>query len=438
MQDFVFLAFLGNQLYHYYQIFPCLANHSNLQVIMCLIMIPDHLQRCVTKMDQWCGALFRFKPKEQQEQDEHSMAKREDEQTRDTVGAMRWIIAILYFFAGFHKINSDFFDLEVTCAFEMVDRLLVPFGIEAHAHFPHWLQVPFPPVVIFLELTPAVSFVFFPKWQKYGVLMLLMLHGPLSFVGFADFSSIGMGNLYVLIAPLATQYMPSKEYFKGIILCFVAAHLVMGVEKQIDAERYENTGEEEVDYYGIYEGAILVLAFTPIWYQYFRSSVPGPTFSIPTSWWNRLVPALFVFFCMNNYLGLRTAGTVSMFSNLRTEGPRSNHYLLGSNPLKFFDYQDDLVYILEADERVSERYRYQMNAGVIVPWIQFCRNVEDVVWEEHEDLYAKIEYQGEMYETYDMSFDTNFTSHFKIPWWQSFLLEFREIYEPDQKQECTW
>ena len=34
-----------------------------------------------------------------------------------------------------------------------------------------------------------------------------------------------------------------------------------------------------------------------------------------------------------------------MFSNLRTEGGSSNHLLLKNNPLEFFDYQKDLVYI---------------------------------------------------------------------------------------------
>ncbi|KAL7555737.1 hypothetical protein ACA910_005152 [Epithemia clementina (nom. ined.)] len=209
---------------------------------------------------------------------------------------------------------------------------------------------------------------------------------------------------------------------------FVVCHMYFGVDKS----------EQEKFDFAFHEGLLLVTAFVPVWYHYFRTNVPGPTFRLPKSWWNRFVPALFIFFCMNNYLGLRTAGTVSMFSNLRTEGPRSNHFLLGSNPLKWFGYQDDWVYIVDADPRVSGDYRYQLNADVIVPWIQFCRLVEDVVYDEHRDLYLLVEYHGVEYETHDLSFDTNFTSQFQIPWWQSFFFEFREIYEVGEKQSCTW
>lgn len=54
------------------------------------------------------------------------------------------------------------------------------------------------------------------------------------------------------------------------------------------------------------------------------------------------------------YLGLRTAGTFSMFSNLRTEGPRSNHLLLATNPLKRWGYQEDVVWILNLSPEVVD------------------------------------------------------------------------------------
>jgi hypothetical protein len=42
-----------------------------------------------------------------------------------------------------------------------------------------------------------------------------------------------------------------------------------------------------------------------------------------------------------------------MFSNLRTEGRVGNHLLLGSNILKFWTYQDDIITILDWDERAA-------------------------------------------------------------------------------------
>jgi len=67
---------------------------------------------------------------------------------------------------------------------------------------------------------------------------------------------------------------------------------------------------------------------------------------------------------MTSYLGLRTAGNFSMFSNLRTEGPGSNHLLLGANPLKRGHYQEDAVHILAIDdERARIGHRYQTGAA---------------------------------------------------------------------------
>ena len=46
------------------------------------------------------------------------------------------------------------------------------------------------------------------------------------------------------------------------------------------------------------------------------------------------------------YLGFRTAGNFTMFSNLRTEGTRSNYLLLARDPLKIGGYQANVVRFL--------------------------------------------------------------------------------------------
>ena len=70
--------------------------------------------------------------------------------------------------------------------------------------------------------------------------------------------------------------------------------------------------------------------------------------------WAALLPAFVLFFGLNPYLGLRTAGTFTMFSNLQTESDGSNHLLLGSNPLKIWEVQDDAVHVLKIDSRHAE------------------------------------------------------------------------------------
>ncbi|KAL7564999.1 hypothetical protein ACA910_011966 [Epithemia clementina (nom. ined.)] len=486
-EDVVFVAFLVIQLYWYYQIFPSLANHSNLHVLMTLVLLPLHLQRCGRHVLAAAAAVARQVKKKSKNntagsssssvnnkiKDKDTCRKINNDQdykgnnnnnnvkdkdcctmdavaattittatitqaasaaekaaTSDSLSSLRCIIVILYFWAGFHKLNTDFFDLQVTCAFEILTPILN--NMDPRQTLPLAVQPYLPAVVIAMELLPALFF-FFPKnLQKIGILLLLLVHGPLSFVGFADFSSIGMANLFLFVSPRVFQSNWWKPYFVGMTILFVTAQMYFGADKS------QRHAAHVVDY-AFYEGLLLVAAFGPVWYHYFfGTNVPGPTIAWPKSCWNRFIPLLFIFFGMNNYLGLRTAGTVSMFSNLRTEGPRSNHLLLGANPLKLFDYQEDVVYILDADPRVSEDYRYQMNPNVRVPWIQFCRIVDEAIRDQHHELYVWVEHNGVQYETYDLSYDTNFTDQFQIPWWQRFFLEFREIYDEGEKQICTW
>jgi hypothetical protein len=57
------------------------------------------------------------------------------------------------------------------------------------------------------------------------------------------------------------------------------------------------------------------------------------------------------------YLGIKTAGTFTMYSNLQTSGLESNHFLFGRTP--FYTRMDDLVKIIESSDRrlsdISER-----------------------------------------------------------------------------------
>ncbi len=82
---------------------------------------------------------------------------------------------------------------------------------------------------------------------------------------------------------------------------------------------------------------------------------------------------LLIFIGLTPYLGLRTAGSFSMFSNLRTEGDSSNHLLLGSNPIKVWGYQEDVVWILEIDDRYGDTiYHYDGSPrGYALPVVEF-------------------------------------------------------------------
>lgn len=74
---------------------------------------------------------------------------------------------------------------------------------------------------------------------------------------------------------------------------------------------------------------------------------------VPSEVWSPIRPSqiavvvLMIGYVCMPYLGLRTTGVFTMFSNLRTEGEGSNHYFMPSVHLA--DYQNDLVVIGESD-----------------------------------------------------------------------------------------
>ena len=185
---------------------------------------------------------------------------------------------------------------------------------------------------------------------------------------------------------------------------------------------------------------MVLLAFAVHWAGIIRSGAlwEGIKMRKPKSAISIFALGFFAFFAMNQYLGLRTTGTLTMFSNLRTEGEKSNHLILRNNPLKIFGYQEDVVEVLtldprfEGDARIQPGWKYQV--------INFNREMmkEKASEDDYPDLYAKVLYKGEIYETWDLNNDPEWDIFRKPePLWSQKYLDFRDI-QPYDRQDCEW
>ena len=141
--------------------------------------------------------------------------------------------------------------------------------------------------------------------------------------------------------------------------------------------------------------------------------------------------ALFLF-GMTSYVGLRTAGNFSMFSNLRTEENVANHLLLGSNPIKVWGYQEDVVRFIETDDDsgdVIHHYQrplrgYELSVTEFRKWIY--------EWTEAgQTVPLKFEYRGEIHSTKDPVWRTDERN------WEMVLMDFRAI-QPGGPNRCRW
>lgn len=158
--------------------------------------------------------------------------------------------------------------------------------------------------------------------------------------------------------------------------------------------------------------------------------------------WSGTTPRIFLFFPimllllgMTPYLGLRTTGNFSMFSNVRVEGPTSNHILLGDNPIKIWGYQEDRVRIIDIDEQAAKiGHHYDPLGGNSIPVVEFRKMV--TMWKESgNEIAMTYEYQSGPVTTQDIANDANWDSAGRN--WETFWLDFRPVQESGPNM-CRW
>ncbi|RYF85284.1 MAG: hypothetical protein EOO03_13535 [Chitinophagaceae bacterium] len=85
-----------------------------------------------------------------------------------------------------------------------------------------------------------------------------------------------------------------------------------------------------------------------------KERAPVLSFTIPR-WSFAIVPVIVFLNGLSPYLGLKTENSYSMYSNLRTEGGISNHYLIPAG-VQIFDYQKDLVEIVSSTDSTLNKF----------------------------------------------------------------------------------
>jgi hypothetical protein len=82
----------------------------------------------------------------------------------------------------------------------------------------------------------------------------------------------------------------------------------------------------------------------------------------------------------------------AMFSNLRTEDGKTNHFFIPASS-QIFNYQKELVTILESDNKTFSNIDRYEHGNVHVVYFEFVRlmNLEE------GDFYVKVRYNGKEY-----------------------------------------
>ncbi|MCM1981719.1 hypothetical protein [Lyngbya confervoides] len=419
---------------------------------------------------------------------------------------LRITLITTYFFAGFHKLNQDFFNPQVSCAGEFILQrmnlmlssqiwgiptstvlglglLLITYLFYraspvslAHLIEPRYrrqllgviaplmiglfvlIAVPILSMTVpaVLVISTAVMIILWeclgaaglcvPRAQLYVVVFSWLMHLILSLIGFVDFSSFATALLFTFIpAPYSQRLLKSQPIsllnwrihrIHLYVLLTLLDGGIMGIHHQI---------QPLFAYHRVVSGLLFIGAslqlFWPVLQILVQTEAPPAWQGVPL--WNARTPKFLLIFSLvlivfglSPYLGLRTAGTFTMFSNLRTEGPRSNHLLLATNPLKVWGYQEDLVKVLEMNpDFARDSRRFQDLEGNFLPVVEFQKLIHRYGMQDEGFPLWTFEYEGKRYHDIDLPNSPLWPT--KAPSWEMTWMEFRLV-QAEGANLCRW
>lgn len=405
----LFFGSLSFYIIYYLSSLPFLANHSNFYLLISIFV-------WLWMTSSWIK----------------HRSLTEDQLNLDFISVRQTLclsLFILYFMAGFHKLNWDFLNPDVSCATNFFLRYSWEDGIK-ESIFPTFLLEFSPYLVLGLELLGAL-FLLTPALQIYGIFMFVGLHSYLVPLSFYDFASICY----------------------AILLCFLPLNIFQGEENLKRAQKGMRVLIELMVIGSLFARVIIYLDWDQMmkhdlaqgWFfivgsfyfmhkLYLNIKAEGYSIStLPsvnlikhnknTPYWMYTFPLFLIFFTNTSYLGLRTAGNTTMFSNLKTEGGASNHIFI-SSAWQPFDFQKDLVFIKSVPHEYAYYKKGQPAPNMWMTAFELRRTVE--LWRKKGAVVPmKIRYNDELKDYKDIVTAEEWSQ--PLPWLLQKTLQFRPI-----------
>jgi hypothetical protein len=272
--------------------------------------------------------------------------------------AGRWFLILMYFFGVFHKLNTDWFLPEISCAVALWKHYIIPLPEWlAKANWAHYSAIY---GTLIIETAIIIVLLWFRRWSKWAILTGICFHGILiglnKYAFYWNFSSLSFA-LHFLFLPEATgaNWQNSRLYqmlcrppyancvSAGIGILFIG--FAYGIHRGI-------TGPIYLCWFVFTLG---VAWFVYRFAVYPQSDAPGrrALFVSPSLAVNAVI-ALFFLNGVSPYIGLKTDSTIAMYSNLYTENGTTNHLLFNTPPY-WFDYQNEVVVIKASSDPALRR-----------------------------------------------------------------------------------
>lgn len=332
----------------------------------------------------------------------------------------RTVLATVYFYAGFHKLNTDFFNSCVSCVNGINSYILSNFinsSINLTAKWSTLIQY----ATIILEMIVPFG-LFWPTTRKYTAFILLFFHFYLSFSVFADFCSLA---LFLIIGCLhdfdAKTIHPKVKNALKIYLLFAILAI---------ASQYFMSYLYIIKYpMHFYKGLLYNIGFLYFVVVYFKNyKIKKNHFQRNYTYYLIPIFILISIWTLKTYIGLGNAGNLTMFSNLVTEKSKSNHLLIDTKKTKIFDFEEDFVEIISLDNP-SARESF---VGFRIPVVEFKYMIQNSANKSNQPLPCILRYKNKLFKIDDLK-----KSEFNTAkWWYKYL-NFRKI-QINGANECRW
>lgn len=264
---------------------------------------------------------------------------------------VRIVVLLLYFFAVLHKLNVDYFHPGVSCGvnFYEAHRDRFPF-------LPGGTQSEFFAIYGSLAFEVAIPLLLlFRRTRSLGVIVGVAFHFVLALNPkgvFYNFSSIMTALLFLFdprpLANALEEVRTRLPDFGGVVRWVLPVAIALVLWLVPVGPKNPTVRLVSLWAWGAFGVAVLSTLIAA--YGSERLVRPFRLAAVSLA----LGPAIAFFNGINPYLGLKTESSFGMFSNLRTEGPRTNHLFIPKST-QLFDFQDDLVIVEGSNHRQLQK-----------------------------------------------------------------------------------
>lgn len=383
-------------LYYFARQFPRQANHSNLEFFVELLVV--------------FLILYYF----------FISSKKLNLNTTQHV--FRVSLLCIYFYAGFHKLNSGFFSIDLSCAKTIGSMTFINFFAEG-------FKLNDLSIILFQYSTIIIEMIIpfgllYRKTQKLALILLVSFHLFLGLSKYADFSSFAA---FMLIASTIDWKQKSLLISKNKWLKVYIALVLLSVLIEVIISYFKL---ENINVFFI-SGCVFSIGFLLYFIQYIKNLKPL-IITIPKQQLIFTTIATVVFFSvwtLKTYVGLGNVANLTMFSNLNTEKKYSNHYLINTKYTKLFDFEEDNLKIISLDDTLQ----YRRLEGYNIPVAEFKYNIK--TWSSRfndVNLKATVVYKNDTLVIDDLK-----KSQFNTQKWYFKYLYFRKI-QTVGETDCFW